>query len=273
MIRFTNAGYTYLDGTPALAGTSVEFRPSEITAVVGPNGAGKSTLAKMTMGLLLPTEGTVEIDGHDTRTSDPSLIRSLVGLAWQNPDNQLVCGVVEDDVAFGPENLGLRPREIEARIDEIVDRLGLKEIRSASIYNLSSAQKQVVAVAGAMAIGPRYLILDEVTARLDSASAHFLLEAVAGWARDHNSGVIMITHQVSEVLRANWVCRLHISAEGSGHIALVARPHEVLRDAKFSEDVVLDTPLYDTLFRLDQLGVHLSDLPDTVDGLVDALCR
>lgn len=107
MIRLTDVGFAYPGGQMALAGANIEFRPGEVTAIVGPNGAGKSTLARLVMGLLRPTEGTVEVDGHDTRTAPPSLIRSIAGLAWQNPDNQLVCGIVEDDVAFGPENLGL----------------------------------------------------------------------------------------------------------------------------------------------------------------------
>ena len=214
MIRFSDVAYEYAESMPALSGASVEFHPGVINAIVGPNGSGKSTLARLMMGLLQPTRGLVEVDGHDTRNTPPSVIRRLVSLAWQNPDNQLVCGVVEDDIAFGPENLGLNPAQIRGRVNEVLDRLALTDLRLASIHNLSSAQKQVLAVAGAMAIAPRYLILDEVTSRLDPAAAHSLLDALAGWAQDHQSGIIMITHVMSEVLRAASVCRLETRLEG-----------------------------------------------------------
>jgi energy-coupling factor transport system ATP-binding protein len=273
MIRFSDVGYEYGEDTPALCGASLELGPGGITAVVGPNGSGKSTLAQLMMGLLLPTRGLVEVDGHDTRVTPPSVIRRLVSLAWQNPDNQLVCGVVEDDIAFGPENLGLSPSTVRNRVDEILSRLELTELRRSSIHNLSSAQKQVLAVAGAMAIEPRYLILDEVTSRLDPAAAHTLLDALACWAHDHQSGIIMITHLMSEVLRAGSVCRLETRPEGGGYVAMVGSPQRILHDAKFSETVTLETPLYDILFRLDQLGVRLNGTPENVDGFVDLLCR
>lgn len=273
MIRLQEVVYSYDGGTTALSEASVELRPSQVTAIVGPNGSGKSTLAKLMMGLLLPSKGHVEVDGHDTRRTPPAVIRSLVSLAWQNPDNQLVCGVVEDDVAFGPENLGLKVHEINRRVNEVLERLDLTTLRTASVHSLTSAQKQLVAVAGAMAIEPRYLILDEVTARLDPASAHSLLDSTVNWSRDHDAGVVMITHQLSEVLRADQVCRLETSPDGPGRIAAHSSPDEILRDAKFSEDVSLETPLYDMSFHLEELGVRLGQTPETVDDLADLLCR
>jgi energy-coupling factor transport system ATP-binding protein len=184
-----------------------------------------------------------------------------------------VCGIVEDDVAFGPENLGLPVPEIERRVDEVLGVVGLSHLRSASIHGLSAAQKQLIAVAGAMAIHPRYLILDEVTSRLDDNAAHDLLHAVTTWAGDRQAGIIMITHQLSELLKADWVCRLEVSPEGSGRVAICDRPGAVLRDAKLSEGVLLRTPLYDTVYHLENLGVHLNELPDSVGGLVELLCR
>lgn len=272
MIRFKNVGFEYESGTTALTDVSVEFDNSCLTSVVGPNGCGKSTMARLMMGLLLPSTGSVEVDGYDTRSAPANLIRSLVGLAWQNPDNQLVCGVVEDDIAFGPENLGLRIPEVNRRVDEVIERLALNDVRSLSIHTLSSAQKQVVAVAGAMAIEPRYLILDEVTSRLDPVAAHVLLDAVAEWARDHKVGVIMITHLMAEVLRSDSVCRFAASPEGGGQIAVTGSPDAILREAMNSDEVVLETPLYDMLFRLGELGVRLDRMPETVAGLVDQLC-
>jgi energy-coupling factor transport system ATP-binding protein len=272
VITLTEAGYEYEDGTRALCDVSVELQSGELTAIVGPNGSGKSTLAKLVTGLLLPTRGSVAVDGHDTRTSRPEEIRRLVSLAWQNPDNQLVCGVVEDDIAFGPENLGLRPGEVRRRIEETLDRLDLAHLRSASIHRLSSAQKQLVAVAGAMAIEARYLILDEVTSRLDPASSHLLLDALTAWARERGCGIVMITHVMSEVLRADGVCRLERTGEDGGRLAAVGTPDRILRDAKLSDSITMETPLFDTLYRLDRLGVHLNGRPDTIDGLVELLC-
>jgi len=272
VIDFADVTYRYPDGTNALTGASVSFQSGEITAIVGPNGSGKSTMARLMMGLLLPTDGRILVDEQDTRTTPASVIRRLVGLAWQNPDNQLVCGVVEDDIAFGPENLGLTTTEIAERIDEAEDLLQLGDIRTTSIHSLSSAQKQLVAVAGAMALRPSYLILDEVTARLDPSSSHRLLDGIRVWARDHRSGVIMITHHLSEVLRADRVCRLEALPSG-GRVAAFGSPDEILRDAKHDDDVALESPLYDTIFRLEQNGVHLAGVPETVDELVEQLCR
>ncbi len=273
MIRLTDAGFVYPDGHSALSGVNVEFRAGEVTAIVGPNGAGKSTLARLVMGLLMPTQGTVEVDDYDTRTAPPALIRSLAGYAWQNPDNQLVCGIVEDDVAFGPENLGLPVSEIEQRVEEVLEVVGLAHLRSSSIHGLSSAQKQQIAVAGAMAIYPRYLILDEVTSRLDTGTSRQLLDSVMAWTKDRNIGIIMITHQLAEVLKADWVCRMEVSPAGSGHIAICDRPAVVLRSAKLSEGIFLQTPLYDIVYHLEHLGVRLAEVPDSVDGLVELLCR
>lgn len=269
MIRFSGVDYRYAGGAPALTEVSVEIAEGRITALIGPNGSGKSTLARLMMGLLLPTSGAVEIDGLDTGTADAKRIRSLVALAWQNPDNQIVCGVVEDDVAFGPENLGLPKREIERRVDEVLEVLGLSHLRAQSVHNLSSAQKQILAVAGAMAIEPRYLILDEVTARLDSASAHVFLDAVTEWASRRKIGIVMITHLMSELLRAACVIRL----EGGGSVAAVGSPQKCLKDARESDAMRVETPLYDTISHLDALGVRLNGSPETVDDLVAVLCR
>ena len=190
------------------------------------------------------------------------MTRGLVSLAWQNPDNQLVCDIVEDDIAFGPENLGMSVNEIESRIDEVVTRLDLSDVRTASVHGLSSAQKQVIAVAGAMAMEPKYLVLDEVTARLDPAAAYKLLDAIRLWSSDHRAGVVMITHHMSEVLLADWAVRLSTEdGDGAGCVAAQGTPSEVLESTPVDPDIVQLAPLDHTLRRLSRMGVMLPNTP------------
>lgn len=272
MIHFSRVSYRYPSGTVALRDVSITVEAGRITAVIGANGSGKSTIARLMAGLILPTEGTVEIEGLSTRGADPTAIRSRVALTWQNPDNQLVCGIVEDDIAFGPENLGLARDEISDRIEEIAARLGLGKLRRAPVHNLSSAEKQMVAIAGAMAMQPRFLILDEVTSRLDAYSAQTVLNAVSQWARDHNSAVVMITHQMSEILRADQVIRFE-PGSGGGRMVEAGAPQDVLRNAKSSDGEILQSPLYDSILRLEKLGVPIDEAVETVEDLVAALCH
>lgn len=272
MIRLTNVSYAYPTGVAALNDISVGFPPGRVTAIIGPNGSGKSTIAKLAAGLLQPDSGSIDVDGLTGRGGDPWTVRRSVSLAWQNPDNQIVCGIVEDDLAFGPENLGLEPAEIEHRIARIVELLGLAALREASVHRLTSARRQLLAVAGAMALEPRYLILDEVTSRLDAATSNNLLDAVLGWAREREAGVIMISHQMGEVLRAHQVIRLERDSNGAGRIAHVASPDEVLRDAAEVVELRVETPLRDVIQRLKQLGVEVPGQPVTAEDLVMLLC-
>lgn len=272
MIRLDNVSYRYPNGTPAVNDVSVTIPEKGVTAIIGPNGAGKSTIARLLAGLLAPASGSVEVDGMNTYTADPVDVRSLVSLAWQNADNQLVCGIVEDDVAFGAENLGISRQEIRARVDEIVSILGLEEVRHSSIFNLSSAQKQVAAIAGAMAVRPRYLVLDEVTSRLDGDVARLVLDGVTQWARRHCAAIVMITHTMSEILRSSQVIRLEGVPGRGGQVAETGMPADVLRNAKSEKGVVLQSRLYDTVLRLEALGVEIEATVETVDDLVEFLC-
>ncbi|MBQ2201578.1 MAG: ATP-binding cassette domain-containing protein, partial [Clostridia bacterium] len=169
MIRFDHVTYQYEKAfSPALSDINLEIREGEFVAVVGHNGSGKSTLAKHVNGLLLPTEGTVTVCGMPTSNEGDILkIRQKVGIAFQNPDNQLVTTVVEEDVAFGPENLGIVPEEIRTRVDEALASVGMTAYASTAVHHLSGGQKQRIAIAGAIAMRPQCIVFDEPTAMLD----------------------------------------------------------------------------------------------------------
>lgn len=184
-------------------------RGGEYVAIVGPNGSGKSTLAEHLNALLLPQEGDVKVDGVSTR-SDPEGARRRVGMVFQNPDNQLFCATLEEDVAFGPENLGLPPQEVQARVGKALERLGLSKYARASPHRLSGGEKQLAAIAGVLAMEPSYLVLDEPTSLLDPFWRRRVGEVVAG-LRDGLKGVVHVTHDLGEASKAD---RIYLMAEG-----------------------------------------------------------
>ena len=189
------------DAPPALRNVSLQFQEGETIAVIGHNGSGKSTLAKLLAAILQPTDGSILIDGLNTTTHGEDLwtIRQRVGVVFQNPDDQLVASTVLDDIAFGPENIGLPRFEIQERVDEAIALLGLEAYAQMAISELSVGQKQRVAVAGVLAMRPHYLILDEPTTMISGQTARHLLETVQRLARERSITVIHITHYMHEV--------------------------------------------------------------------------
>lgn len=186
----------------AISRISLQINKGEFLAILGHNGSGKSTLAKLLNGLLKPTEGTVIVDGLDTReTKNLALIRQRVGFLFQNPENQIVAPIVEEDVAFGPENLGLPPEEIRLRVQKALDMVGLSHYRKHPVQFLSGGQKQCVAIAGLLAMEPEYLVLDEPTAMLDPVGRKRVLEIVLE-LRNRGVGIIYITHHLEEAILA-----------------------------------------------------------------------
>ena len=245
------------DPVPALQGVSLTVHEAERIAVVGANGSGKSTLAKLLNGLLLPTGGTVRVRGLDTRDQDSRrAIRQTVGMVFQNPDNQLVATIVEEDVAFGPENLGLPSAEIRARVDAALALLGLEELRLRPPHLLSGGQKQRVAIAGALAMRPRVLVLDEATALLDPLGRAEVRAAVARLHAEETA-VVQVTHFMEEAVSAE---RVLVMAEG--RIAFEGPPRGVFARQAELRALRLDVPQVARV--AERLARRLPDFPSVV---------
>ncbi len=271
MIEVEHVSYTYRSAsgppTHALRDVSLTIAPGEYVALVGHNGSGKSTLAKLLNGLLRPTAGRVLVDGMDTR--DPTHLREIrrrVGMVFQDPDDQIVATVVEEDVAFGPENLGLPRDEIRARVAEALEIVGLAAQRHRPPHMLSAGQRQRVAIAGVLAMAPRYLILDEATAMLDPQGRHDVLEVVR---RLHQVGiaVVHITHVMEEAAEAERVVVLD-----AGCIVADSPARKVFAQVETLRDWGLEAPPVTQLAR--RLHLRFSAFPRdvlTVEELVEAV--
>jgi energy-coupling factor transport system ATP-binding protein len=259
MIEIGGVSYTYRtgkkDAVPALRGVSLEIEPGQLVAIIGHNGSGKSTLVKLLTAVLYPTEGEIRIDGVPVDHEHQWEVRRKVSVVFQDPDDQLVMNRVEDDVAFGPENLGLPREEISERVRSSLEALGLQQIRGRLIEDLSSGQKQRVAIAGALAMRPRFLILDEPTSLLPVPVAMRLISTVRELDRDRNMGVLHITHSMYE---ATLFDRVVVMDEG--RLILDGTPVEVFRHVEKLREVGLDVPLAASLaHRLRSFGVPLAD--------------
>ena len=245
------------DPVLALQGVSLVIGEGERVAIVGANGSGKSTLARLLNGLLLPTAGTVRVGALDTRdAAGRRAIRQAVGMVFQNPDNQLVATIVEEDVAFGPENLGLPSAEIRARVDWALGLLGLEDLRLRPPHLLSGGQKQRVAIAGALAMRPRVLVLDEATALLDPVGRS---EVRASVARLHAEGttIVQVTHFMDEAVAAD-----HVVAMGDGRIVLEGPPRDVFARQAELRSLRLGVPQVAQL--AERLSRRLPDFPSVV---------
>ena len=208
IVSFENVKYSYPGDTePTLKGVSLEIEKGSFVAVLGHNGSGKSTLAKHMNAIAVPTEGRVTVCGLDTSDEDSILeVRRHVGRVFQNPDNQIVANVVEDDVAFAPENLGVEPGEIRRRVDEALKQVGMYELRQHAPHLLSGGQKQRVAIAGVIAMNPEMIVFDEPTAMLDPQGRREVLKAIDRLCREKGITVVLITH-AQEVADCARVCR------------------------------------------------------------------
>ena len=242
-IKLENVFYAYEadEGeTPvnAVDGVSLEIEEGSFVAVVGHNGSGKSTLARLLNGLLLPDKGTVTVFGTDTKDEKKIYsVRSAVGMVFQNPDNQMVASVVEDDIAFGPENLGLPREEIIKRVDWALEQVGMAEYRKSTPFRMSGGQKQRLAIAGVLAIRPKVIVLDESTAMLDPKGRREVMDVVKRLNKERGMTVILITHFMDEALEAGRAVVMH-----RGEIVMDGTPEEIFSRADELESYNLTLP-------------------------------
>ncbi len=239
IIRFENVHFTYPgDEKESLCGIDLEIEKGSFVAVLGHNGSGKSTLAKQLNAILVPTEGRVTVCGYDSAEEAELInIRRRVGMVFQNPDNQIVANVVEDDVAFAPENLGVEPGEIRQRVDNALKQVGMYELKMHAPHLLSGGQKQRVAIAGVIAMEPDVIVLDEPTAMLYPKGRREVVSTVTKLCREKGMTVILITHHMDECVGAD---RLIVMS--NGRIVSDGRPEEVFSDIALMEREGLSVP-------------------------------
>ena len=254
--------------TTAVDKVNLDIKQGDFIAILGHNGSGKSTLAKHMNAILNPTEGTVWVDGMDT--SDESLtwnIRQTAGMVFQNPDNQIIGQVVEEDVGFGPENMGVPTKEIWERVEESLKAVGMYEYRKYSPTKLSGGQKQRVSIAGVLAMHPKCIVLDEPTAMLDPSGRKEVIRAVRALNDVEGVTVILITHYMEEIIHAN---RGFVMDEGK--IAMEGTPREIFSQVERLKELRLDVPQVTLLaYELKKRGVKLPDGILTIKELADAL--
>ena len=274
IIKAFKLGFDYLkydeDGKRAVNDVNLDIEAGDFVAVLGHNGSGKSTLAKQINALLIPSEGTMWVDDMDT-AKEPELwkIRQKAGMVFQNPDNQIIGTVVEEDVGFGPENMGVPTDEIWKRVDDSLKKTGMTAYRYQSPNKLSGGQKQRVAIAGVVAMRPSCIVLDEPTAMLDPNGRKEVLKAVSELNKKENVTVVLITHYMEEVIDADQVFVMD-----EGHVVMHGTPKEIFSRVdelkKYRMDVPQVTMLADALI---QKGVPLPKGILRREELVDALCQ
>ena len=271
IIVFENVHYTYPgDELESLCGVDLTIEKGSFVAVLGHNGSGKSTLAKHMNAILVPDAGRVLIDGIDTADEARVLeLRRRVGMVFQNPDNQIVANVVEDDVAFAPENLGVEPKEIRRRVDASLKLVGMYDYRLHAPHLLSGGQKQRVAIAGVIAMEPEIIVLDEPTAMLDPQGRKEVVDTAYALCKARGMTVVFITHHMDECIDAD---RLIVLSNGS--VAADGKPAEVFADRALMEREGLDVP--ETTRLLDELRAAGLPLPEErldVEGCADEIAR
>ena len=271
-LRVEALTHIYSAGTPfqktAIENISLSIPSGQFVGLLGHTGSGKSTLAKHMNAILTPTQGKVLVAGLDTADEDKLLdVRRTVGMVFQNPDNQIVANVVEDDVAFAPENLGVPPEEIRQRVDAALKRVGMYEFRMHAPHLLSGGQKQRVAIAGVLAMRPRVLVLDEPTALLDPLGRAVVIRTVTALCRVKGMTVVLITHHMEECIGAD---RLIVMS--GGEIRADGSPAEVFSQVELMEREGLDVP--ETTRVLHELGLPTETLdPKSAAGIIAASLR
>ncbi|MDR1939442.1 MAG: energy-coupling factor transporter ATPase [Clostridiales bacterium] len=273
IIKLENVGFSYKDYDgrviEALKNLSLEIEAGLFVAVLGRNGSGKSTFAKLLNALLVPTEGKVYVKGYDTTDPDGLFdIRKSVGMVFQNPDNQMVASIVEDDIAFGPENIGVPREEIKTRVDWALKTVGMEEYRNAAPFKMSGGQKQRVAIAGILAIKPDVVIFDESTSMLDPAGRNEVMAVIKRLVKEEGITVIFITHDMNEAVEADRIIVLD-----GGAAVMDGAPREIFKDEGLDAyGLKLPTVSY-IAKRLKEGGMPVDGPVMTPDALAEELCR
>lgn len=255
---------------PALRGVSLGIEKGSFVVVLGHNGSGKSTLAKHMNAVLLPSGGAVYVEGMDTHNQTVLLeIRRRVGMVFQNPDNQIVANVVEEDVAFAPENLGVPPQEIRRRVDDALAAVGMSDFARHAPHLLSGGQKQRIAIAGVLAMRPQCIVLDEATAMLDPIGRSEVISTIERLNRDEGITVVLITHHMNEAEHADRVIVMN-----EGRVAMDGAPREVFAQVEKLKSIGLTVPdTVELLYELRGAGCDLPLAAITVDECADAIAR
>lgn len=254
----------------ALDGIFAEIERGSFTAIIGRNGSGKSTLAKNINALLLPDQGHVYVDGMDTREERYLWeIRQKAGMVFQNPDNQMVSAIVEDDVAFGPENMGVEPTEIRSRVDASLKAVGMYDFRKKAPHMLSGGQKQRVAIAGVIAMLPDCIVFDEPTAMLDPKGRRDVLKIIHRLNKEEKKTIVLITHFMEEAAEADRIIIMH-----DGKIEMDGTPREIFRKVEELKALGLAVPFPTELaHRLKEKGIEIPEEIITMEEMVDYICR
>lgn len=279
MIQAKDVHYDYLQYTEdnekpevkhALKGIDLEVKKGQFIAVIGPNGCGKSTFAKHINALLIPSEGSVFVEQIDTKDQTRVWdIRQKAGMVFQNPDNQIIASVVEEDVAFGPENIGVPTEEIWKRVDNALALTGMTAYREKSPNKLSGGQKQRVAIAGVMAMKPECIVLDEPTAMLDPEGRKEVMAAMKELNREQGVTIILITHYMEEIVDADMIFVLE-----DGRVSMSGKPEYIFTQVEELKRVGLDVPQVTELaHELKKAGVDIKEPMLTAEEMAEALCR
>ena len=267
LLEFQNVTYSYEEDSPSvLQSVSFSVEKGQFVVILGHNGSGKSTIAKLSNSIYLPTEGKVFVNGMDTSDEANEMnCRKTVGVVFQNPDNQIVASIVEEDVAFGPENLCIPQKELRVRVDEALKSVGMYDYRHHETHKLSGGQKQRVAIAGILAMKPQCIVLDEPTAMLDPKGRREVMQAVQKLNKEEGITVLFITHFMEEAVHAD-----RVMVVDDGKILLDGTPAEIFRQSTLLQKVGLDVPEVARLAAiLRENGAELGDVL-TEDSFVQA---
>ena len=275
MIECRNLIFKYTAGENqeekiAINDVNLQIKEGEFIAILGHNGSGKSTMAKHMNALLIPTDGKMLVNKMDTSDMNNLWnIRETAGMVFQNPDNQLVATIVEEDVAFGPENLGVPPEEIRKRVDEALERVGMSEYKKHAPHLLSGGQKQRIAIAGILAMQPKCIIFDEPTAMLDPSGRKEVLDTIIDLNRNYGITVILITHYMDEAAKAD-----RIVVMDKGKLILDGKPRDVFSNVEKMKNIGLDVPQVTELsYELQKVGINIDTRILDVNEMVNAICQ